>query len=157
ARRPRPPLRGGRDRREAQHGRYDIRVGVKGAFFDVGDTLVEHWLRGEELAAIHRRDLVAAFGDREWYEELVAADIKPADREPHRQETNRWYEDWFAAHGIVCDVDIDRLRSTFAGPIELLSSPVPGAADAVRWCKAQGLRVILVTNTLYRGDAEVVR
>ena len=34
---------------------------------------------------------------------------------------------------------------------------MPGAADAVRWCKARGLRVVLVTNTLSRGDAEVLR
>ena len=132
-------------------------MGVRAAFFDVGDTLVEHWLRDTELAAVHRRDLVAAFGERDWYDALIAADIKPADREQHRQETNRWYEEWFAARGIACDIEIDKLRSTFAGPIELLSAPVPGAADAVRWCKAQGLRVVLVTNTLYRGDAEVVR
>jgi len=132
-------------------------VRIRAAFFDVGDTLVEHWLRGDELAGIHRRDLVAAFGERDWYDELVAADIKPTEREPHRQETNRWYEEWFAARGIACDIDIDRLRSAFAGPIELLSTPVPGAADAVRWCKAQQLRVVLVTNTLYRGDAEVMR
>ena len=134
-----------------------MRVGLRAAFFDVGDTLVEHWLRDAELATVHRRDLVAAFGERDWYDELIAADITPADREPHRQETNRWYERWFAARGIACDIEIDRLRTAFAGPIELLATPVSGAADAVRWCKAQGLRVVLVTNTLYRGDAEVVR
>ena len=132
-------------------------MGVRAAFFDVGDTLVEHWLRDAELQAVHRRDLVAAFGERDWYDALIAADIKPAGREPHRQETNRWYEEWFAARGIDCDIEIDRLRAAFAGPIELVSSPVPGAADAVRWCKRSGLRVVLVTNTLYRSDSEVAR
>ncbi|MEP7003029.1 MAG: HAD family hydrolase [Chloroflexota bacterium] len=132
-------------------------MGVRAAFFDVGDTLVEHWLTGEDLTRVLRKDLVAAFGEREWYDALIAADIRPADGEPHRQETNRWYEQWFAAQGVVRDVDIDRLRATFAGPIDLVSTPVPGAADAVRWCKAQGLRVVLVTNTLSRGDAEVLR
>jgi FMN phosphatase YigB (HAD superfamily) len=132
-------------------------VRVRAAFFDVGDTLVEHWLRDEALAAVHRRDLVAAFGEREWIDAIVSADIRPAVGEPHRQETNRWCEQWFAAAGMTCDVDIDRLRATFAGPIDLLSTPVPGAADAVRWCKQAGLRVVLVTNTLYRGDEEVLR
>jgi putative hydrolase of the HAD superfamily len=36
-----------------------------------------------------------------------------------------------------------------------VSTPVPGAFAAVRWCKARGLRVVLVTNTLSRGDDEV--
>ena len=132
-------------------------MGLRAAFFDVGDTLVEHWLPAHELHPIIRRDLVAAFGEREWLDALIAADLRPAEREPHRQETNRWYEQWFAAQGIACDVEIDRLRSTFAGPLDLVSTPVPGAADAVRWCKDQGLRVVLVTNTLSRGDAEVLR
>ena len=134
-----------------------MRVGVRAAFFDVGNTLVEHWLPADELRSIIRRDLVDAFGERAWYDALIAADIRPVEREPHRQETNRWYETWFAGQGIACDIDIDRLRSAFAGPIDLVSTPVPGAADAVRWCKAQGLQVILVTNTLSRGDAEVRR
>ena len=132
-------------------------MGVRAAFFDVGNTLVEHWLPSEKLHPIIRGDLVAAFGERDWYDALIAADIRPAAGEAHRQETNRWYATWFAAQGIACDVDIDRLRSAFAGPIDLVSTPVPGAADALRWCKAQGLQVVLVTNTLSRGDAEVTR
>jgi hypothetical protein len=35
--------------------------------------------------------------------------------------------------------------------------PGAGAADAVRWCKRQGLRIVLVTNTLARGTTEVMR
>jgi len=124
-------------------------VGVRAAFFDVGDTLVEHWLPREELGPIVRPDLVAAFGERDWYDALIAADIRPAEREPHRQETNLWYEQWFESQGIACDIEIDRLRSTFAGPIDLVSTPVPGAADAVRWCKAQGLRVVLVLSLIH--------
>lgn len=130
---------------------------MRAAFFDVGDTLVERWLSGDELHRIVRDDLVAAFGERDWYDALVAADIRPAVRERHRQETNRWYAAWFETNGISCDIDIDGLRSVFAGPLERVSTPVRGAADAVRWCKAQGLRVVLVTNTLSRGDAEVLR
>jgi FMN phosphatase YigB (HAD superfamily) len=130
-------------------------VGVRAALFDVGDTLVEGWLAPDQLRPIVRSHLVAAFGDRPWYDELIAADLEP--RTAERQETIRWYADWFAAQGIACDIDLDRLRSTIAVPIDLVSTPVPGAADAVRWCKEQGLRVVLVTNTLARGDAEVVR
>jgi FMN phosphatase YigB (HAD superfamily) len=131
---------------------------VRAAFFDVGGTLVEHWSPPEELAAVVRRHLVQAFGERDWYDALIAADIEPPDRPDRlRQETNRWYEAWFASQGIACDVEIDRLRSTVAVPLDLVSAPAPGGQEAVRWCKARGLTVVLVTNVLSRGDAEVRR
>jgi FMN phosphatase YigB (HAD superfamily) len=128
---------------------------VRAAFFDVGDTLVEHWAPPEKLRELVRVELIGTFGERSWFDELLTAELEPSDSE--RQETNRWYLDWFASRGMVCDVDIDALRSCFAVPVDLVSTPVPGAADAVRWCKAQGLRVVLVTNTLSRGDAHVLR
>ncbi len=109
----------------------------------------------ERLHALITQDLIAAFGPRDWFDALVAADLEQP--EALQQETNRWYEEWFAARGIECDIDIDRLRTTFAIPLDLVSSPVPDAAGAVRWCKRQGLRVVLVTNTLARGDPEVLR
>lgn len=130
-------------------------MGVRAAFFDVGDTLVEHWVPLEERVPLITRHLTSAFGHREWFDALAQADLEPP--EAIRQETNRWYEEWFATQGISCDVDIDRLRAAYAVPLDLVSAPVPGAADAVRWCKRQGLRIVLVTNTLARGDAEVMR
>ncbi|HEV2010872.1 MAG TPA: HAD family hydrolase [Candidatus Limnocylindria bacterium] len=133
-------------------------MGVRAAFFDVGGTLVEHWSPAAELTAVVRRHLVEAFGERDWYDALIAADIEPRDRPDRlRQETNRWYQAWFAGQGIECDIEIDRLRSTFAVPIDLVAAPAPGGPEAVRWCKAQGLTVVLVTNVLSRGDAEVLR
>ena len=104
-----------------------------------------------------RRQLVDAFGERPWYDSLIRAEIEPRGGDPLRQETNRWYEAWFAGQGIDCDIEIDRLRSTFAVPLDLISIPAPGGRDALRWCKAQGLTVVLVTNVLSRGDAEVLR
>jgi FMN phosphatase YigB (HAD superfamily) len=130
-------------------------VGVRAAFFDVGDTLVEDWVPLEARIPLIKRDLVAAFGTRGWLDALAEADLEQPDAV--RQETNRWYEAWFAARGIACDVDVDRLRSACAVPLDLVSRPVPGAADAVRWCKRHELRVVLVTNTLARGDTEVMR
>lgn len=130
-------------------------MGVRAAFFDVGDTLVEGWLTRDRLNPLIRSHLVAAFGERPWYDALLGANLEPSDVE--RQETIRWYADWFAAQGIACDIELDRLRSAVAVPLDLVSTPVPGAEDAVRWCKGRGLRIVLVTNTLARGDAEVVR
>jgi len=136
-------------------------VGLRAAFFDVGDTLVEGWKPPDELRAMLRAALVAAFGERDWYDRFTAADLErpdPADLgHPDRQDTLGWFARWFAAEGIQCDIDIDRLRVVAAIPLETVSRPVPGAGDALRWCKGQGLRVVLVTNTLSRGDAEVLR
>jgi FMN phosphatase YigB (HAD superfamily) len=128
---------------------------VRAAFFDVGDTLVEHWAPADQRQRLIKEELVAAFGSREWFDQLAEAELERPDAE--RQETNHWYEEWFASRGIECDIDVDRLRSACAVPLDLVSTPVPGAADALRWCKGQGLRVVLVTNTLARGDAEVLR
>jgi FMN phosphatase YigB (HAD superfamily) len=73
-----------------------------------------------------------------------------------RQETLRWYEEWFRNSALgMDDIDLERLRVAMTVPLDLVSTPVPGAFTAVRWCKAQGLRVVLVTNTLSRGDDEV--
>ncbi len=132
---------------------------LKAALFDVGDTLVENWMPREQLRALVRETLTREFGELPWCGELIAADLEPTDP-PDRllQETNRWYAQWFESKGIDRNgIDLDRLRRLFAIPLDLVCAPVPGALDAVRWCKERGLRVILVTNTLERGDEEVLR
>jgi len=132
-------------------------VGLRAAFFDIGDTLVERFASREEAAPEARAALVAAFGERAWFDRFVVADIDPVDDGTLlHQDTAEWMAAWFAAEGLSCDVDLDALRIASVLPLERVSTPVPGAADALRWCKDQGLGVILVTNTLYRGDAEVL-
>jgi FMN phosphatase YigB (HAD superfamily) len=148
---------------------------LKAAFFDVGDTLVEHWAPKEQLAELAREALRREFGDRHWHEQFVGASIGPSaptdwqmipthldgaedDRveDALRQETLRWYADWFrnAAVG-TDDIDLERLRVAMTVPLDLVSTPVPGAFTSLRWCHSNGLRVVLVTNTLSRGDEEV--
>src|SRR5439155_216964 len=101
--------------------------------------------------------LVRAFGERELYDAFVSAEFGPAEgAEAHRQETNRWVEEWFVNSGYgLDDVPVDRLRSAGSVPLDLVGRLVPGAADALRWSKSRGLVVGLVTNTLWRGDDEV--
>ncbi|HUG56382.1 MAG TPA: HAD family hydrolase [Candidatus Limnocylindrales bacterium] len=133
-------------------------MAVRAAFFDVGDTLVEHWKPREAVRALTRAALVAEYGEREWLDALIAADIEPRSGAGDlRQETVRWYREWFRAGGIDLDgLDVDRVRSLVSVPLDQVSSPVPGAFEAVRWCRSRGLRVVLVTNTLSRGDVEVL-
>jgi len=140
--------------------RYDSGVPLRAVFFDVGDTLVQHWKPQEEISALIQEALRREFGERDWYEAFLGANIAPTHRhdapEALRQETNRWYAEWFRNSRIgVDDIDIDRLRTAVTVPLDLVGSLVPGAPEALRWCKAHGLTVALVTNTLSRGDEEV--
>jgi FMN phosphatase YigB (HAD superfamily) len=144
-------------------------VGLRAAFFDVGDTLVEHWAPREKQHELLREALRREFGERQWYERWISAEIAPTrtapgdlaaiaagDEELFKQETSRWYEQWFRNAQIgIDDIEVDRLRSTMCIPLDLVSTPVPGAFESVRWCKTKGLKVVIVTNTLSRGDDEV--
>jgi FMN phosphatase YigB (HAD superfamily) len=146
-------------------------VVLKAAFFDVGDTLVEHWAPKEQLNELLREALRREFGERVWHDEFISGTIGPtapsvsqsgsaehltSDEQRLKQETLRWYAEWFRNAQIgIDDVDLERLRVAMTVPLDLVSTPVPGAFSAVRWCKGKGLRVVLVTNTLSRGDDEV--
>jgi FMN phosphatase YigB (HAD superfamily) len=132
-------------------------VPLRAAFFDIGDTLVEGWAPRERINELTRDALVRAFGEREWLDAFVSMEFGPSEgAEAHRQETNRWVEEWFTNSGYgLDDVAVDRLRSAGSVPLDLVGRLVPGAADALRWCKSRGLVTGLVTNTLWRGDEEV--
>src|SRR6266545_1952524 len=114
---------------------------------DVGDP----W-REPVLEAIE-----SEFGQTGWAETLYAADIRPPRaNEPHRQETNRWLAEWMRERGeILTDEEVERLRLAFARPLPAVFALAPGAMDALRWCKARGLAVVVVTNTISRGDEQV--
>lgn len=131
---------------------------LRAAFFDVGDTLVEHWIERKEMHARYRQALSEGFGERDWYDEWIRGDIEPTDAPDRlRQETLRWYEDWFRSRGIDLDgIDLDELRSKMCIPLDEVGSLSPGGPEAVRWCKARGMAVVLVSNTLSRGDQEVL-
>jgi len=132
-------------------------MSLRAVFFDMGDTLVQAqgvpdaW-RPAVLEAIERD-----FGKRWWAEPLYDADIRrPPKDEPLRQETNRWLADWLSAKGEVLTADeIERLRVDFARPLPLAYTLTPGAAEALRWCKERQLAVVVVTNTISRGDEQV--
>jgi FMN phosphatase YigB (HAD superfamily) len=146
-------------------------VGLRAALFDVGDTLVEHWVPRDKLNELLREALRREFGEQRWHADFIAGTLGPsastvwqsssaahlASEDEHlKQETLGWYAEWFRNAQVgIDDVDLERLRVAMTVPLDLVSTPVPGAFTAVRWCKARGLRVVLVTNTLSRGDDEV--
>jgi FMN phosphatase YigB (HAD superfamily) len=135
-------------------------VPLRAVFFDVGDTLVQHWKPEPEIRALTRDALRRTFGERAWYDAFLEAQIAPGHRheseEDLRQETNRWYAEWFRNSQIgIDDIEIDHFRVATTLPLDLVGSLVPGTAEALRWCKERGLAVGLITNTLSRGDDEV--
>ncbi len=133
---------------------------LRAVFFDVGDTLVQHWKPQAEIQALTLDALRREFGERAWYRKFVEAEIAPNHRheseEDLRQETNRWYADWFRNSQIgIDDIEIDHFRVATTLPLDLVGTLVPGTPEALRWCKERGLTVGLITNTLSRGDEEV--
>ena len=75
---------------------------------------------------------------------------------PWRQETIAIIEHWLRRQRVQMDgLDVQTVRSVCSVPLDTLARLTEGAADALRWCKRNGLRVVLVTNTLWRGDDEV--
>lgn len=129
---------------------------MRAALFDVGDTLVDERRSRAVLAAASRDRLVAAFGERDWYDRFLAARHGGDDEDPVPQDTLRRIEDWLRGEKIAADeIDLDLVRGALVLPFEggMLT---PGADDALRWCGARGLRVVLVSNTLWRGDADAL-
>ena len=129
---------------------------MRAAFFDVGDTLVEAWRAPELVAPLQRRRLVEAYGERDWYEPFLGARHGGDDEDPLPQTTLRWIADWLRGAKVPTDdIDLDRIRIALSLPLDEIGTLTPGAGEALRWCRGQGLAVVLVTNTLWRGDAEV--
>lgn len=143
---------------------------LRAVFFDIGDTLVDHWMPADQQNELALAALREEFGERDWHGAWVEAKIDPVrtaegdlaaiasgDETIFKQETMAWYEAWFTASSISLDgIDLERLRLRMCAPLDLVSQPVAGAFEALRWCKSQGLAVVLVTNTLSRGDAEAL-
>ncbi|HEY8731504.1 MAG TPA: HAD family hydrolase [Candidatus Limnocylindria bacterium] len=130
-------------------------MGLRAAFFDVGDTLVEGW--DPDYRALERKALVGRYGERAWFDAFLQARHDPEDHAvPWRQETLAIIERWLSGQRISSgDVDAETVRSLCCLPLDTLCRLTEGAPEALRWCKSNGLRVVLVTNTLWRGDDEV--
>lgn len=129
---------------------------LRAAFFDVGDTLVEAWKSTELMGPLQRVRLVEAIGERDWYDAFLAARHGGDDEDPAPQTTLRWIEDWLRGAAVPTDdVDFERIRVALSLPLDEIGRLTPGAGEALGWCKERSLTVILVTNTLWRGDAEV--
>ncbi len=131
---------------------------LRAAFFDMGDTLVEAPPGQDFWHPVVMERIAEEFGPRPWAEALYRTDLRRRASEPYRQETNRWISDWLREQGQpLTDAEVEKLRRAFAAPLPAVFSLTVGAAEALRWCKANGLSVALLTNTITRGDDEIRR
>ena len=127
---------------------------IRAALFDVGGTL----LRGRpEVSprALSLAQLEARYGPRDWYAPLVDADHLTAmladdPAEPLRQRTLVTLRRWLEANGVSLDgIDLEELRRVCIVRGSILAELGAGAMDALSWSRAHGLRVVLVSNTLW--------
>ncbi len=130
-------------------------MGIRAAFFDVGDTLVEGW--DPDYRSAERKALVGRYGEREWYDAFLNARHDPEDHDvPWRQETNAIIDMWLRGQNVaMAEIDVETVRALCSVPLDTICRLTVGAPEALRWCKRNGLKVVLVTNTLWRGDDEV--
>jgi HAD superfamily hydrolase (TIGR01509 family) len=134
---------------------------IRAALFDVGDTIFR--VRGD--AAAQRRAvlarLVARFGPRGWYEDLLGADLlcellRDDPAEPMRQRTLVVLGRWLATKDArLAGAQIDELRGLVAVPRAIGTEVAPHARETLERLRADGLRIVLVSNTLWTGDDEL--
>jgi FMN phosphatase YigB (HAD superfamily) len=128
--------------------------GPRALFVDVGGTLLQGRadISPRELSLAR---LVDRFGPRDWFGPLLDADLLTAmladdPDEPFRQRTLAAVSRWLSQRGIGPDgIDLDELRRTCVVPGSVHGELAPGAREALAWARDRGMRVILVSNTLW--------
>jgi FMN phosphatase YigB (HAD superfamily) len=105
--------------------------------------------------------LVARFGPRYWYEELLEADLLSAlmrddPQEPMRQRALLVLERWLGTKDDpIAGAEIDELRRLVAVPRAIGTELAPGASEILARLRRDGVRIVLVSNTLWTGDDEL--
>jgi FMN phosphatase YigB (HAD superfamily) len=105
--------------------------------------------------------LVARFGPRDWYEELLDADLLSAlmrddPEEPLRQRTLVILERWLGTRDErIAGAELEELRRLVAVPRAIGTELAPGVSETLARLRRDGVPIVLVSNTLWTGDAEL--
>ena len=105
--------------------------------------------------------LAARCGPRNWYEELLEADLLTEllgddPGEPMRQRTLLILERWLSSRDAgFAGAEIDDLRRTVAVPRASGTEVAPDAQESLARLHEDGVRIVLVSNTLWTGDDEL--
>ncbi len=135
---------------------------LRAVLFDVGGTLVrdDTYALGAEHRALRVSRLGEVFGTlRPWFDDVLATEFErdEFDGVPYRQDTRAQIRAVVRGHGLeLTEEDVERVRAACCLPTAELGVEIPraGAIEALRWCKAHGLGVALVTNVLWRTAAD---
>ncbi len=106
--------------------------------------------------------LSARFGPRDWYGDLLAADLLTEllhddPQEPLRQRTLVVLQRWIDRRGADrSGIDLDELRRLAEVPRAVAAELAPGARDLLERLHGEGTRIVLVSNTLWTGDDDLV-
>lgn len=134
---------------------------TRAALFDAGDTLLRPRAAGGDARGVVLARLSSRYGPRDWYRELLDADLLTEllhddPEEPLRQRTLAVLARWLATRGAdVSGVDLDELRRLAEAPRALSAELAPGARELLTHLRDRGMRVVIVSNTLWTGDDDL--
>jgi HAD superfamily hydrolase (TIGR01509 family) len=128
---------------------------------DVGGTLVDDktWVESDQLEGLQLRRLVSAFGgDRPWFHSLVRHRFAEPASLTDPQRTLESVSSFLAHIGVVADREmVEQVCRACAVPLEEVVKLAPDARPAVQAIRDMGLRLVICSNTFWRGDADARR
>ena len=144
-------------------------MSVTTVFFDMGDTLLHYhpeggsWEQMEKQGAGGIYDRLVAHGHQLPDREMVLQDWWETMQLTWRSLLSLQKEEMLTAFQLAYLVkkwgvelqnpaDLHDVEDAYVKAIQKVVRPVPGALDALRWVKNQGLNVGLISNTMWRGS-----
>ena len=132
---------------------------IRAVLFDVGGTLFEDRDDASDAVRLARLQTILPCGDS-WHAQLLAPRLEPlVYHEPtHTQDTRGAIRHVLERNGTTADdALVERIRAACCVPLSAAgAAPRIGALDALRHAKRRGLTVALVTNVLWRTQADVL-
>ena len=132
---------------------------VEAVLFDVGGTLFEDRDDTSDPLRLERLRRVLPDADS-WATQLLARELEPLafDESTYTQDTRRAVGRILERNGVPVEAGlVERIRAACCMPLPSSGgAPRPGALEALGYVKRKGLKVALVTNVLWRTQAEVL-
>lgn len=132
---------------------------LRAILFDVGGTLFGDAPDPGDPIRLSRLRLVETFGETAWHDQLLSRSLDAAAFDPssYVQDTRKAIREVLARNHVpVTDGLVERIRAACCLPLREIGEPRPGAVEALRHVKRRGLKVALVTNVLWRTQADVL-
>jgi FMN phosphatase YigB (HAD superfamily) len=132
---------------------------IQAVLFDVGGTLFEDIDDTSDAVRLERLRQILPTGDP-WMKQLLARELEPLafDAAAHVQDTRGAIRRVLERNGVAAsDALVERVRAACCMPLPSSGgAPRKGALESLRYAKRKGLKVGLVTNVLWRTQADVL-